>query len=98
MPLESTVREKISNFTHVPPSHVLNIHDCSNIWHVPLLLKEQGADKSIMTQLGLQTKEINVDVRNTRCNDAITLLYRMGSHKAGSLPSRRQGEKNASVV
>jgi len=61
MPLESTVREKISNFTHVPPSHVLNIHDCSNIWHVPLLLKEQGAEKSIMTQLGLQTKEINVD-------------------------------------
>uniref|UniRef100_A0A7S0RFG2 CTP synthase n=1 Tax=Pyramimonas obovata TaxID=1411642 RepID=A0A7S0RFG2_9CHLO len=61
MPLEGSVREKISSFCHVPPSNVLNIHDCSNIWHVPLLLKEQGAEKAIMTQLGLAHKDIHLE-------------------------------------
>lgn len=37
----------------MPESHVLNMFDVSNIWHVPLLLEEQGAHQSICAALQL---------------------------------------------
>ncbi len=41
-PVEEGVKEKISNFCHVEPKKVINIHDCKTIYHVPLALKNQG--------------------------------------------------------
>ena len=46
----------------MPESHVLNMFDVSNIWHVPLLLEEQGAHRSICTALqldGAETMNLN---------------------------------------
>ena len=37
----------------MPTKHVLNMHDVSNIWHVPLLLEQQGAHESLCAQLHL---------------------------------------------
>ena len=40
--VEESTREKISVFCHVRPSHVLSVHDVSNIYHVPIILAEQN--------------------------------------------------------
>ncbi|KAH8913422.1 CTP synthase, partial [Atractiella rhizophila] len=52
-PIELPVRKKISNFCHVGPDQVLAVHDVASIYHVPLLLKEQGIVKYLMQRLRL---------------------------------------------
>lgn len=52
-PLLETTKEKLSQFCHVPVGNILNIHDVPNIWHVPLLLRNQNAHNSILKQLNL---------------------------------------------
>lgn len=52
-PLLENTKEKLSQFCHVPAGNILNIHDVPNIWHVPLLLKNQNAHHSILKQLNL---------------------------------------------
>lgn len=52
-PLLDTTKEKLSQFCHVPAENILNIHDVPNIWHVPLLLRNQNAHHAIMRQLNL---------------------------------------------
>lgn len=51
--LEQSTKEKLSQFCHVPATHIFDIHDVSNIWHVPLLLREQKAHLAVMKQLNL---------------------------------------------
>ncbi|PIA61168.1 hypothetical protein AQUCO_00300590v1 [Aquilegia coerulea] len=50
-PLLEGTKEKLSQFCHVPVGNILNIHDVPNIWHVPLLLRNQDAHIAIMKQL-----------------------------------------------
>ncbi|KAK9803353.1 hypothetical protein WJX73_007619 [Symbiochloris irregularis] len=52
-PLGVAAKEKLALFCHVPPKNVLNMHDCSNIWQVPLLLQEQGAHETVCSILEL---------------------------------------------
>ncbi|XP_065345611.1 CTP synthase 1 [Cloeon dipterum] len=42
MPIGQSVKEKISNFCHVPAEQVICIHDCPSIYHVPILIENQG--------------------------------------------------------
>ena len=41
-PLTLDVREKLASFCHISPNAVMSAHDVSNIYRVPLLLREQG--------------------------------------------------------
>ncbi|XP_077215718.1 uncharacterized protein LOC143850324 [Tasmannia lanceolata] len=50
-PLLESTKEKLSQFCHVPAGNILNVHDVPNIWHVPLLLKNQNAHMAILKQL-----------------------------------------------
>lgn len=52
-------------FCQVPPSHVLNMHDVSNIWHVPLIMQEQDAHVNICKHLQLPGAE-NLDLKAWR--------------------------------
>lgn len=52
-PLLETTKAKLSQFCHVPATNILNIHDVPNIWHIPLLLRNQNAHLSILKQLNL---------------------------------------------
>lgn len=52
-PLEQATKEKLSQFCHVPADHILNLHDVSKIWHIPLLLRDQGGHLAILKQLNL---------------------------------------------
>lgn len=51
--LEENIKEKLSQFCHVPAGNILTIYDVSNIWHVPLLLREQKAHEAILKELNL---------------------------------------------
>ncbi|KAG0579448.1 hypothetical protein KC19_4G099600 [Ceratodon purpureus] len=54
-PLEQSTKEKLSQFCHVPASHILNLYDVSNIWHIPLLLRDQQGHLAILNQLQLSS-------------------------------------------
>ena len=41
-PLNDETREKLAAFCHVKPEAVISTHDVPNIYHVPLMLQEQG--------------------------------------------------------
>ncbi|XP_010537196.1 PREDICTED: CTP synthase 1 isoform X2 [Tarenaya hassleriana] len=53
-PLEENVKAKLSQFCHVPMENIVTLYDCPNIWHVPLLLKEQKAHEAIIRVLNLK--------------------------------------------
>ncbi|GER42782.1 CTP synthase family protein [Striga asiatica] len=50
-PLLENTRQKLSQFCHV--GNILNIHDVPNIWHIPLLLRNQNAHDAILRHLDL---------------------------------------------
>jgi CTP synthase len=52
-PLEENVKLKLSQFCQVPVSNIVNLHDVTNIWHIPLLLRDQRAHEAILNVLGL---------------------------------------------
>ncbi|KAJ0986180.1 hypothetical protein J5N97_004536 [Dioscorea zingiberensis] len=52
--LDENVKEKLSQFCHVPVSSIVNLYDVTNIWHIPLLLKEQKAHEALLKGLNLQ--------------------------------------------
>ena len=56
--LDASVKAKIGIFCHVEPANVLSVHDVSNIYHVPLILVEQGLHRIIKQQLGLDTMSV----------------------------------------
>ena len=41
-PMTEETKEKLSAFCHVSPNAVMSTHDVPNIYHVPLMLEEQG--------------------------------------------------------
>ncbi|KAF7037062.1 hypothetical protein CFC21_047530 [Triticum aestivum] len=53
-PLEEHVTTKLSQFCNVPISSIVNLHDVTNIWHIPLLLRDQKAHEAILKVLDLQ--------------------------------------------
>ncbi|CAA6671554.1 unnamed protein product [Spirodela intermedia] len=52
-PLDDNVKEKLSQFCHVPVANVITLYDVSNIWHIPLLLRDQKAHEAILRELNL---------------------------------------------
>ncbi|KAG2617388.1 hypothetical protein PVAP13_3NG180570 [Panicum virgatum] len=53
-PLEEHVKVKLAQFCHVPIPNIINLHDVTNIWHIPLLLRDQKAHEVILKVLDLQ--------------------------------------------
>ncbi|KAM7500435.1 hypothetical protein LguiA_024849 [Lonicera macranthoides] len=51
--LDENVKDKLSRFCHVPAENIITLYDVSNIWRIPLLLKEQKAHESILKVLNL---------------------------------------------
>lgn len=51
--LSAGVRDKISLFCQVPANHIMAVHDCESVYHVPMLLASQGLDAILASRLGL---------------------------------------------
>lgn len=55
-PLEEATKNKISDFCHVKPSHVLSVHDVTNVYQVPQLLMQQDLHLMVAQCLNLELK------------------------------------------
>jgi CTP synthase len=55
--LEDNVKEKLSQFCHVPAANIVTLYDVSNIWRIPLLLRDQKAHEAILKVLNLDRVE-----------------------------------------
>ncbi|KAJ8328183.1 CTP synthase ura7 [Batrachochytrium dendrobatidis] len=55
-PIEPDVKKKLSMFCHVPPEHVMAVHDCKSVFHVPLLLNDQGLVEMLEKRLNMQPR------------------------------------------
>ncbi|KAF7029821.1 hypothetical protein CFC21_041482 [Triticum aestivum] len=53
--LEENVKEKLSQFCHVPAANIVTLYDVSNIWRIPLLLRDQKAHEAILKVLNLES-------------------------------------------
>ncbi|KAI8823462.1 CTP synthase N-terminus-domain-containing protein [Fimicolochytrium jonesii] len=60
--LDEDVKEKIAMFCHVEKEHVMAVHDCQSVYHVPLLLDSQGLVTVLEKRLNLQPRR---DSRST---------------------------------
>lgn len=58
----------VALFCHVAPDCILNLCDVSNIWHVPLVMQEQGGHLAIMRQLKLDFRKLELDSWAHRAN------------------------------
>jgi CTP synthase len=56
-PLEDATKSKISSFCHVPPEAVLSVHDVTNVYFVPSLLKAQNLHSLVAKQLQISLQE-----------------------------------------
>ncbi|XP_024015159.1 CTP synthase isoform X2 [Eutrema salsugineum] len=60
--LEDNVKTKLSQFCHVPEENIVTLYDVPNIWHVPLLLRDQKAHEAILKELNLVGKAVEADL------------------------------------
>ncbi|GLT69612.1 hypothetical protein SLA2020_417490 [Shorea laevis] len=56
MALDPNVKMKLSQFCHVTEENVITLYDVPNIWHIPLLLRDQKAHEAILKVLNLLGK------------------------------------------
>jgi CTP synthase len=84
-PILDDVKKKISMFCHVDPSCVVAVHDCKTVYHVPILLKEQGVlqvmQKKLKFELKMDFKEshlymkwMNMAERGARLHDTVKIV------------------------
>ncbi|KAF9131598.1 CTP synthase ura7 [Mortierella sp. 14UC] len=52
--LDEGIQSKISMFCHVQPNQVLAVRDCSSVYHVPELLKDQGMVDYLWKRLNIE--------------------------------------------
>ncbi|KAH9477492.1 CTP synthase [Psilocybe cubensis] len=62
-PLHLATKQKISMFCHVSEKQVVGVHDVSSVYHVPLVLEEQGVVRYLMGRLGLEEVRVKRAVR-----------------------------------
>lgn len=51
--LDDSIKEKLRMFCDVPMQQIVSVHDCQSVYHVPLLLSDQG-------MVGLLSKILNI--------------------------------------
>ena len=80
-PLSSDIKNKISMFCHVPSSHVLGVHDCPSVYHVPLLLQDQRLVELLEHKLSLTLSQSNglnkwqqLTARIDRLHDSVQIV------------------------
>ncbi|KMZ59764.1 CTP synthase (glutamine hydrolyzing) [Zostera marina] len=74
-PLDENVKVKLSQFCHVPVVNIVTLYDVSNIWHIPLLLRDQNAHEAILKVFNLPgvTREPDLDEWTARAKVLDTL-------------------------
>jgi len=71
-PLEPATKEKIALFCDVPTEAVFSNPDVEDIYHVPLMVEEEGLDEYVMERLGLADEALAPAERDNRWRDLVT--------------------------
>ncbi|MGB9987517.1 CTP synthase [Salarchaeum japonicum] len=70
--LEESVKEKIALFCDVPTDAVFSNPDVEDIYHVPLMLEEEGLDEYVMSELAIDGDALPASERSTEWRDLVT--------------------------
>ncbi|WP_332899921.1 MULTISPECIES: CTP synthase [unclassified Haladaptatus] len=70
--LEPETKEKIALFCDVPTEAVFSNADVEDIYHVPLMVEEQGLDEYVMEHLALADDALPKAERNNEWRDLVT--------------------------
>ncbi|WP_135304046.1 glutamine hydrolyzing CTP synthase [Haloarcula amylovorans] len=70
--LDIDTREKIALFCDVPTEAVFSNPDVDDIYHVPLMVEEEGLDEYVMERLDIGDEALPEDERENRWRDLVT--------------------------
>ena len=70
--LDAETREKIALFCDVPVDAVFSNPDVEDIYHVPLMVEEEGLDEYVMSELGLADEAAPRGERDNNWRDIVT--------------------------
>jgi len=56
-PIPEKIKEKLSIYSNVPVNRIFNLWDLSNIYEIPLLLKNMGIDRTVFEVLGIKPRK-----------------------------------------
>jgi CTP synthase len=70
--LDPDVKEKIALFCDVPTDAVFSNPDVEDIYHVPLMVEEEGLDEYVMQELGLAERALPAEERDNTWRNLVT--------------------------
>ncbi|WP_053949071.1 glutamine hydrolyzing CTP synthase [Halolamina sediminis] len=70
--LDEKTKEKIALFCDVPTDAVFSNPDVEDVYHVPLMVEQEGLDEYVMERLDLQDEALPEDERSTEWRDLVT--------------------------
>jgi CTP synthase len=70
--LEPKTKEKIALFCDVPVDAVFSNPDVEDIYHVPLVVEDEGLDEYVMAELALESRAIPADERANEWREIVT--------------------------
>ncbi|OYR86362.1 CTP synthetase, partial [Halorubrum distributum] len=70
--LDPETKEKIALFCDVPTDAVFSNPDVEDIYHVPLMVEDEGLDEYVMERLGLVDEALPKEERSTEWRDLVT--------------------------
>ncbi|ELZ38726.1 CTP synthase [Halorubrum tebenquichense] len=70
--LDPETKEKIALFCDVPTDAVFSNPDVEDIYHVPLMVEDEGLDEHVMQRLGLEEEALPKEDRSTEWRDLVT--------------------------
>ncbi|NHX36883.1 MULTISPECIES: CTP synthase [Halolamina] len=70
--LDAKTKEKIALFCDVPTDAVFSNPDVEDVYHVPLMVEEEGLDEYVMQELDLQDEALPPEERSTEWRDLVT--------------------------
>ncbi|MFB6129928.1 MAG: glutamine hydrolyzing CTP synthase, partial [Salinigranum sp.] len=70
--LDADTKEKIALFCDVPVEAVFSNPDVEDIYHVPLMVEEEGLDEYVMERLGLAGEALPDQERSSRWRELVT--------------------------
>ncbi|WP_411966910.1 glutamine hydrolyzing CTP synthase [Haloferax sp. YSSS75] len=70
--LEPETKAKIAQFCDVPDAAVFSNPDVPDIYHVPLMVEEEGLDEYVMERLGIADEALPKEERDSRWRELVT--------------------------
>ena len=70
--LDIDTKEKIALFCDVPTEAVFSNPDVEDIYHVPLMVEEEGLDEYVMAELDIKEEALPEDERENRWRELVT--------------------------